>query len=391
MQTETDTQYSFVQSTDRTHALVNCLKVGVLLQDSSSEILFCNRAASEILGISKEEIYRRSVINLGMDMVYEDGSAVEEKDFLFDMAVDTKKAVGKIMGVWRPLTNDRVWLQVNAEPLLDQQGNVIEVVTSFTDITEHKEAREKLTSLYQHLEMRAFEIATTNADLEKFVYAATHDLQEPLRLISSFVQLLESKYGHQLDLQAQEYIRFAVDGAKRMKKLILDLLEYSKFTGAGMIMVPTDLNRLMEKVHSNVSGQLKELNAGLLVHPLPVAYIHPALIIQLFENLVDNALKYRGKDVPFIEINCCETDDKWQFSVRDNGIGIETGYSAKIFDLFQRLHSNGLYEGTGVGLAICQKIVRLHRGEIWVDSEPGKGSTFYFTIPIVNQQLHEKV
>ncbi len=392
MQTGIQNSFSFSQSKERTNTLVNSLSVGVLLQGPETGIFFCNKAASAILGLAEAEICRRSAYSPDWEICHEDGSPFAPEENPSAVAIRTKKAVSNVvMGVWRPATDDRVWLQVHAEPLLDPEGRVIEVISSFMDISEHRAAREKLAWLYQNLEMRAFEIAATNADLEKFVYAATHDLQEPLRLISSFVQLLKKKYEHQLDDQAHEYINYAVEGAKRMKRLILDLLEYSKFTGRGMILVPTDMNKIMEEVQRTVAKQLKEANASLILHPLPEALVHPALIAQLFENLIDNALKYRSDKIPSVEISCKEEEGKWQFSVKDNGIGIETGYSEKIFDLFQRLHNNGIYEGTGAGLAICKKIVQLHRGDIWVTSEPGQGSTFIFTIPAIQAMSYEKI
>lgn len=365
------------------YKLFNSLKVGVLLQGPDSEILFSNRAALQILGLTGNALEGRLSFHPGREVIQEDGSVFPVSSQPVPTAIRTKKAVENIvMGVRQPETNDRIWLLVNAEPILDDQGTVKEVICSFSDITERKAAGDKLTSLYRHLEKRAFDLASSNADLERFVYAATHDLQEPLRLISSFMQLLKKKYEKQLDEQAGEYIHYAVEGARRMKKLILDLLEYSKFGANRQEFVPTDLNALLEQVSRTFSGPLKKNQAQLCIGKLPVIQTDSGLMLQLFENLVDNALKYRRDCSPVIEIGCQEEGDQYLFHVSDNGIGIGPDYTEKIFMLFQRLHAgNGSHGGTGVGLAICKKIVGLHRGRIWVNSEPGSGSTFYFTIP----------
>jgi len=298
------------------------------------------------------------------------------------VALKTQKPVTNlIVGINRPLTGDRAWLLVNAEPILTDSGEVSEIVCSFSDITQRKAVEDKLTSLYQSLESRAFDLACSNADLERFVYVATHDLQEPLRLITSFLQLLKKKYDSQLDEQASEYINYAVDGSRRIKKLILDLLEYSKFSIDRDGFKVLDAGKLIEDVKHSLCSLLKQHHAIIDVKPLPVIYADPSLLHQLFKNLLTNSIKYRGESTPKISIDCIAQGDNYLFSVSDNGIGIDPGYSEKIFDLFQRLHKNEAFEGTGVGLAICEKIIRLHRGSIWVESMPGKGSTFYFTIP----------
>jgi len=279
---------------------------------------------------------------------------------------------------------------VNATPLVDAQGRLYEVITSFEDVTQQKAARDQLDSLYHHLEIRAYELSGANADLEKFIYAATHDLQEPLRLITGFLQLLDQKYGQLLDEQAKSYIRYAVQGSGRMKKLILDLLEYSRISGNGIMMVPADMRAVLEVARQTLAGQLENCNAILNVNHLPVAVVCPPLMVQLFENLIDNALKYKSNKVPYIEVDCREEGDNWVFNISDNGIGIAGVNAGKIFDLFHRVQLDAENDGTGAGLAICQKIVTIHRGRIWVESVPGSGSSFYFTIPKL-QPDYEKV
>lgn len=385
--------YLFSGSEEKINKLINSLRVGVLLQGPQTEILFSNRAALNILGLTRDELLGRSSFHPEWNIIYEDGSPFPGTAHPVPTAINTKAPVNNvIMGVFRPATKDRVWLSVNAEPLLNDKGEVIEVICSFSDITERKAAEEKLTWLYQSLEIRAFELATSNADLERFLYVATHDLQEPLRLVSSFTQLLKKKYEKQLDEQAGEYINYAVEGATRMKKLILDLLEYSKFSSNKEEFTLTDMNAVLRDASGALVEELNDTGAELIIPELPVIHANTVLMTQLFENLIGNALKYRSTRKPVIQIDCKEEGDNFLFCVSDNGIGIDPKYSGKIFTLFGRLHNdNGTYEGTGVGLAVCKKIVELHRGNIRVESEHGKGSRFYFTISGKQNTTYEKL
>ena len=382
MKRKLNNKFSSLQSEEKIRKLINSLHVGVILHGPHTEILFSNRAALKILGLTKDELYGRSSFDPEWNVVHEDGSPFPGPLHPVPAAIKTKRAVSNvIMGVYRPITQDRVWLLVNAEPILNNRGNVKEVICSFSNITEQKAVEAKLTWLYQSLEIRALELATSKAELERFITVATHDLQEPLRLVSSFTQLLKIKYTDQLDEQANEYINYAVEGATRMKKLILDLLQYSKFSSNKEGFVSTDMNKVVKDLADKFSNDLKDTGTKLIVTELPVITANTSLITQLFENLIGNALKYRNGNKPVVKINCKEEENNFLFSVNDNGIGIDPKYWEKVFVLFQRLHSdNGSNDGTGVGLAICKKIVELHRGTIWVKSEEGKGSTFYFTI-----------
>jgi PAS domain S-box-containing protein len=388
-----DNTYLFAGSAERISTLINSLKVGVLLQGPQTEIVFSNKAALTMLGLTEDELYARSCFHPEWNVIHEDGSPFLPETYPVPTAIDTRKPVSNIiMGVFRPVTKDRVWLLVNAEPLLDNKGKVKEVICSFSDITERKAVEEKLNWLYQSLEVRAFELATSNADLERFLYVATHDLQEPLRLVNSFTQLLKKKYGKQLDEQANEYINYAVEGATRMKKLILDLLEYSKFSSNNEEFAPTDMNIVLRDVSRKFFKELKESGAEVIIPKLPVITANKSLMTQLFENLIGNALKYHSDSKPVLQIEYKEEGENYLFCVSDNGIGIDPKYADKIFILFRRLHGNSeTYEGTGVGLAICKKIVELHRGNIWVESELGKGSKFYFTISAKQNQVYEKL
>jgi light-regulated signal transduction histidine kinase (bacteriophytochrome) len=357
------------------------------------EVLFNNQVALDMLGLSIDELYQKTSVNPDWSIVYEDGSSFPCDVLPVPIAIHSKKPVTNvIVGVNRPLTKDKVWLLVNAEPLLNDKGEIREVVCSFSDITKQKAVEEKLTWLYQSLEVRALELATSNNELERFAYIATHDLQEPLRLVSSFTELLKKKYASQLDEQAVEYINYAVEGASRMKNLILDLQEFTKFSSNKEEFTKSNLNKLLEKVTNTLAEKIKCSETVLIIPDLPVINAKATLISQLFENLIGNAIKYRSSKKPLVIIDCKEEPDYYEFSVSDNGIGIDEDYWDKIFVLFKRLHRNNeIFEGTGVGLAVCKKIVELHHGNICVRSEKGKGSTFYFTISKKVNNSHEEL
>ena len=242
------------------------------------------------------------------------------------------------------------------------------------DITERKHAAEQMKKLTQELER-------SNTDLAQFAYVASHDLQEPLRMVTSFVQLLQHRYQGKLDKDADEFISYAVDGASQMQRLINDLLKYSRVGTHGKTLEPTNCNIVITHAISNLSKTIKEADAIINIDHLPTISADYTQLVQLFQNLIGNAIKYHGKKQPEILIRATNKGDNWLFSVRDNGIGIDKDYIDKIFVIFQRLHNKSQYPGTGIGLSICKKIVERHGGRIWVESKPGQGSTFYFTIP----------
>jgi chemotaxis family two-component system sensor kinase Cph1 len=229
------------------------------------------------------------------------------------------------------------------------------------------------------LEKKTKELERSNTELEQFAYVASHDLQEPLRTVSSYVQLLASRYRGKLDKDADEFIDFAVDGSKRMRQLIQSLLDYSRVNRVKPFewMNVTDI---LDEIKLDMRDQIKETGAVIKHNGMPEIYGDVVLIGQLFQNLIGNALKFKGKKNPEIHISSKRKNGEYVFSIKDNGIGIAKEYSEKIFIIFQRLNNRSDYPGTGIGLSICKKIVERHGGKIWVESEPNKGSCFYFTI-----------
>jgi hypothetical protein len=231
------------------------------------------------------------------------------------------------------------------------------------------------------LKRHAQELERSNAELEQFAYVASHDLQEPLRTIASYTQLLARRYRDKLDSDANEFMDFIVDAATRMQDLINDLLSYSRVGTRGHEFQPTDLNKVLENALQNLDLRIKDSGATVTFDNLPTLLGDDRQLLQLFQNLIGNALKFRGEVPPKVHVGVIQHPGEYVFSVRDNGIGIDPQYAERIFLVFQRLHARGEYPGTGIGLAICKKIVERHGGRIWVESAPGKGSTFRFTIP----------
>jgi PAS domain S-box-containing protein len=273
--------------------------------------------------------------------------------------------------------NDGVyhWFKTRAVPMRDVEGNITKWFGSNTDFDEIKKAEEKL-------QKSLVDLKRSNEELEQFAYVASHDLQEPLRMVSSYTQLIERRYKDKLDKDANDFINFAVDGANRMQRLINDLLDFSRITTRGKKFERVDVQSVVGQVFANLQNRIEESHAIITQDDLPVVEADETQMIRLFQNLIDNALKFRTDTPPRVHISTHKEGDFHVFTVSDNGIGIDTQYADRIFLVFQRLNTSTEYPGTGIGLAICKRIVERHGGKIWIESEIGKGSKFSFTIPI---------
>jgi len=241
--------------------------------------------------------------------------------------------------------------------------------------TQKREAEKQLADKVE-------ELARSNRELEQFAYVASHDLQEPLRMVANYTQLLADRYQEKLDANAEKYIRYAVDGAVRMQTLIQDLLAYSRVGRRGLHLKTVDANLAVDEALQNLRTAIEESQAVVSHDRLPCIVADNSQLVQLFQNLIGNAIKFCGPEPPAVTISARNTADHWIFSVLDNGIGIAPEHAETIFVIFQRLHTHAEYPGNGIGLAICKKIVEQHGGKIWVESELGKGSTFHFILPI---------
>ncbi len=258
------------------------------------------------------------------------------------------------------------WKQVEIKAALELRKAIINIVLRQAD---------ELAQLAQDLER-------SNAELKKFAYVASHDLQEPLNQVANYVQLLEMRYQDELDEDAKEFISFTVEGVSLMQTLIDDVLAYSKVDIQGIEFELTEVETALDRALANLRGRISESGAVITHDELPTVMADSTQLMQLFQNLIGNAIKFRSNQPPKIHVGACRLEDAWLFSVRDNGIGIDPQFSDRIFVIFQRLHTRDEYPGTGMGLAICKKIVECHRGHIWVESQLGQGATFYFTIPV---------
>jgi len=273
------------------------------------------------------------------------------------------------------------WIAAKGSARRSPEGVAVEMQGIAMDVTERKNAQEAQKH-DEARERRSVELKRSNDDLQQFAYIAAHDLQEPLRMVASYTQLLSRRYKGKLDSDADEFIGYAVDGAHRMQLLIGDLLAYCRVGTTGKELRETSSEAALEQALLNLQGAIQE-SSGVVTHdPLPIVIADGAQLVQLFQNVVGNAIKYRSAELPRVHVSAKKNGGKeWIFSMRDNGLGIDPQYFEKIFAMFQRLHGREEFSGTGIGLTVCKKIAERHGGRMWVESEPGKGSTFYFALP----------
>ena len=341
-----------------------------------------NKATEKVTGYPREELLGTDF----SDYFTSPGDAEEgyQKVFLEGMVRDYPLEIINKDGTITPVL-------YNASVYKDGFGEVVGVFAAARDITEIKKAEEELREYWESLEelvkLRTEELAKSNADLKQFTYVTSHDLREPLRMISSFLQLLERRYKDQLDQDANEFIAYAVEGAQRLDNMIMDLLEYSRVANKEIQFRDVDLEHVVQQIMLNLNILINENRASITYDPLPIIRGDRNQMILLFQNLISNSIKYRREEAPRIHISSGKDEDNFVFVVEDNGMGIDPQHLERIFTIFQRLHNHQEYEGSGIGLSIAQRIVHQHGGEIWAESEPGKGSTFQFTMPIKPNSL----
>ena len=344
----------------------NIKDYAIILLDPDGNILGWNQGAERIKGYSRNEIIGKHVSVFYME---EENQNNEPRQNL-KLARETGRL--ETQG-WR-LRKDgsRFYADVILTALYDDAGSFRGFAKVTQDITERR-------NIQIELENKSDELVRSNTELEQFAYVASHDLQEPLRMVSSYVQLLANRYTDKLDEDANDFIHFAVDGSNRMRTLINNLLDYSRINRVRPFE-RIQTNKLLEGILPDFKQTIKENNATVTIQMLPDINGDPVLITQLFQNLISNAIKFKSEKAPHVIISGKEVKDELVFSVKDNGIGIKKEYSDKIFVIFQRLHNKEQYPGTGIGLSVCKKIVERHKGKIWLESEIGNGSTFNFTI-----------
>ncbi len=360
------------ESHDRLKRVVDVETVGVMFWDlSTGRMTDANDAFLRIMGYSRREVEARELTWQKLTPPeYLEVSRAEIEKFT------ATGRVGPYEKEYFRKDGTRQWFVFAGSSL---GGNAC--VEFCVDISDRKKAEAALRGSEERLRAQAAELVAINKDLEQFAYVASHDLQEPLRAVGGFLTLLQQRYRGQLDAKADEYIGAAVEGATRMQTLINGLLEYSRVGTRGNVPAPAPADAALQEALENLQTLVQESGATVTADPLPVVRADAAQLTHVFQNLVANALKFRSERAPEIHVGARRQDDAWLFWVRDNGIGIEPQYGDRIFVIFQRLHTRSKYPGTGLGLAICKRIVERHGGRIWVESQPGQGATFYFTLP----------
>lgn len=340
----------------------------IVIFDKNYIIKFVNKNFCDITKFTEEE-----AIGKTNSIIRSDEHSNEFFDELWNTISSGKPWSGEIKNITKE--GKYFWTSTSIIPLKQKENQIEEYITIKLDITKKKESEELLASSYvKKLEQK-------NEELEQFSYITSHDLQEPLRTISSFYEILNSEYEDKFDDEARQIFKFIRSASSRMSDLIKNLLDYSRL-GYSEKLLEVDVNTIIDDLKNDLSLLILQTNATVIHENMPVLKAYPTAFRLLFQNLISNGIKFSKKNVaPLIQISCELKNDFWEFSVRDNGIGIAEEHQKKIFAIFQRLHLKEEYEGTGIGLAHCQKIVGLHEGEIWVKSKPNEGSTFYFTIP----------
>ncbi len=343
----------------------------VFAKDREGRFTLANQAVAEMYGTTPEELVGKTDAAFNPDT--EEVDAFREDD---RKVLETGEPVFiEAEPVTNATTGETRWFQTLKVPLPDPDGSLNQVLGVATDITERRKAEERLRRHAESLEQ-------TNRDLRQVAFVSSHDLREPLRTVSSFVQLLDRRYAEELDAEGREYIAYAVEGVERMDALLSDLLTYTLIGQKASTRKPVDLGSVLDRTLDRLSHQIETTSARVTHDPLPTVVGDPEHLGMVFENLLSNALKFQGPEPPEIHVGAEAEDERWHLWVEDNGIGFEQAYADKIFSIFQRLNHRDQYDGTGVGLAICRRAVEVHGGRIWAESVPGEGTTIHVELPV---------
>lgn len=339
----------------------------VVITDTCGNIEYVNHKFSQLTGYTFEE-----AIGQNPRILKSDHTLLDTYKELWETITSGKEWYGIFCN--KKKSGELFWESASISPVRNPEGIITNYVALKEDITGKIQDEERLAQMMADLQR-------SNKELEQFAYVASHDLQEPLRMVASYMQLLQRRYKDKLDKDANDFINYAVDGSKRMQELIHDLLAYSRVGSQGKELEPVDIATVLDRAIRNLEESINDRGAVVTHNAMPTVFADRSQITQLFQNLISNAIKYHDEATPRIHVSSKENEKDVTFSVSDNGIGIDPQYYDRIFTIFQRLHGKNEYSGTGIGLAICKKIVERHNGAIWVKSLSGKGSTFYFTIP----------
>jgi PAS domain S-box-containing protein len=365
-------------SEERRELIMNNALDAIICFDKHGDVTFWNPQAVSIFGWQEEEVLGQK---LSCIILPERDRVQLEEGMKHYFKTGASLALNKLLQL-SALRKSGEEFPVELSVLPIQQNDEEFFCAFVRDITERKSWETQLLQLNQNLQRQTHEMAAINKELEQFAYVASHDLQEPLRMVTSFITLLQKKYDHLFDEKGKKYIYFAVDGASRMRQMILDLLEFSKIGRNDELKEHVDLNEIVEEIQILYNSKIEEQKAIILTEKLPILQSYKSPIRQVFQNIISNSLKYSNQNKPcLIEIHAKEVDNYWEFSIKDNGIGIGKDYFDKIFVIFQRLHTKEVYSGNGMGLSVTKKIIENLNGKIWVESVEGEGSVFFFTIP----------
>jgi PAS domain S-box-containing protein len=359
---------------NRLRAILDTLPVGVATSDARGRLEETNAQMDRIWGgkFTRAQSYHEFQSYVG----YWPGTDVRLRLEEWPMA----RSVNKGESVWEEVVDiersdgKRGTIMISSAPIRDDDGKVTGSVTVAMDITAQKATEKELGE-------KAEGLVRSNKELQQFAYVASHDLKEPLRMVTTYVQLLDRRYGDKLDDEGREFIAYAVEGSKRMYGLVEDLLTYSRVETSVLPFTMVPMNQVMGTALKDLRETVETAGARVTSDELPVVHADPQQMVQLMENLIGNAIKFRRDEPPVVHVSVSLIANEWVFSVKDNGIGIAGEYQDKVFQMFQRLHPRETFPGTGIGLAICKKVVERHGGRIWFESEPGVGTTFFFTLP----------